>query len=145
MNEQGGESEKAFKKPSGHARRKAAREALDARLASETGGSEVFKEIGPAPVDDPTMAMEWVRRVQLRALEQVACSEHLPERERWRLIESLSKALGMTHSRSAVEERMRRIEEQRKEKGRASSVRIEPAANVAKPPTARGANEDHGE
>lgn len=124
------------KRPSGAAKRKAAREKKDAELDGEVGGSEDFEVLGDPDLTDPSTALEYVRRAQLIAFGQICRSKTIPTRERWRLIKEYGAVLGMTHNRAELEARTKKLEGLLKAKQAAGAVRFE--RGVKKPPTARG-------
>lgn len=126
----------AAKRLSGAKRRQIARASLDRRLKSELGKPDAYARLGEPPVDDPATGLEYVRRVQLTALAEVARST-LPQLEKWRLIKDMSATIGMTHNRAALEARLKKLEGKLREQRQAGAVRLEPGASVQRPPTAR--------
>lgn len=117
------------RQPSGHAKRQRARDkqlealraaatklgmvvvAKGAVLAPTDDGAAEFAELGRPPLDNPAVAMGWVRKVQLIALRMAVTapsSDAVRERLKW--AKDLSAAIGMTHSKSSMEERLLDLE-----------------------------------
>lgn len=121
-------------KPSGAQNRKRRAAELDAALASETGGHAPFAALGPAPLGDADTALAWAREHVLVALEQVGQSPTLPEQLRWRWIRDLVSALGVSHNRGRLEQRIKRMEDERKERRRGGAVKIEHRCDGSRSP-----------
>lgn len=129
-------AKKPLSRTSGAAKRRAAKDALGIRLASEVADPAAYTVLGKPPVDDPATGLKYVRQVQLVALGEIA-GARLGQLEKWRLIKDMSATIGMTHNRAALEERLKRLELSLKEQRRSGAVRIAPASEIARPATAR--------
>jgi hypothetical protein len=143
------------KKPSGHENRernKAARilelQAELARLGAkpvapksedepEDDGGDEFSQLGPPPLDNPEIALGWVRRYQLTAMH-VAATKPLSDalEKRLRYVREFGATIGMTAQRSEIEELAERLESSLEGAKQAATIKAVPVA--PRPPTSRG-------
>ena len=109
-------------------------------------GSAEFAALGAPPLDDPDTALTWVRKNQLVALHLATTrplSKELLERIRW--VKELGFTTGSTHSKSATEERLKKVEaELAGVKAARGAVMMERAGQIPRPETARGRGRGRG-
>lgn len=130
------------KKPSGAAYRKMRKKRAAERsegAGEADDGAGVFAALGPPPLDDPETAMSWVRRYQLTALH-VAATKPMTDalRERIKNIKEICATVGMTQSRSDLEEIASRCETLLEGARPRGAVNMQPTTGLTRPPTARG-------
>ena len=129
------------KRLSGFARRKVVKERLERRLTSEVRDPRAYEKLGEPPVDDPATGLEYVRKVQLIALSEIARAK-LGQLEKWRLIKDMGATIGMTHNRAALETRLASLERKLRDKRQlGGAMRVEVGTSVKRPSTARGASD----
>lgn len=132
------------KKPSGAEFRKRRREAKhrieEERVAGMDDGSDEFAALGPPPIDDPDMALAWVRRYQLTAM-YVSATRPLTDslRERLKLVREFGATIGMTQNRVGLEEIAERLESNLSAAVQNTNAAAQPVPPTARPSTARGA------
>lgn len=136
------------KQPSGYQKRKArAEREVQARkddalriegITDAPPGVAELEALGMPDLEDPHSALVYARQVALVCMHQIATDKVLSSRERWRMLKDFIATLGMTHSRSAVEQKLKDVLKQ-KEKRRDPSGGMEPINGISRPPTARSA------
>ena len=108
-------------------------------------GSDEFDQLGPPPLDNPEVALTWVRRYQLTALH-VAATKPLTDslRERLRFVKDFGATIGMTQNRSDLEELAERLEGSLAAIAPTGPVQMRPASANARPETSRGGSRSRG-
>jgi hypothetical protein len=101
-------------------------------------GADAFDVLGDPDLDNPDLALDYVRRAQLIAFGQIIRSRDIAAKDRWRLIREHAAVLGMTHPRAALESRLKRLESNGPKKRGAAAVKHEAPDAVVRPETARG-------
>lgn len=105
------------KKPSGfenQLRRRAEEERNRREDSKRRSGCEdplaAYKAMG-VPPEDPTQALIWAQRCMLAALYEVINDPYITARDRWKLISDLGSKVGMTHSKTLVQSRLKKAKE----------------------------------
>lgn len=101
-----------------------------------------FEEAGKPDLENPGTDLDYVRRLQLICLRQMATTAFPPiaQQEAWRRIKEMSAVVGMTSNRAQLEAKVRKLEAALAErKTHGSIVKTQTGASIKRPPTARGA------
>ena len=103
-------------KPSGSAFRKLrksreeeARREEQERRALEGEPISSYEGIEPPPLDDATTGLVWARKCMLAALDEVIRDPVITAEKRWRFVSDLGGKIGMTYSKSLMEEKVDRV------------------------------------
>jgi|SRR5215831_15930199 len=130
------------KQPSGAQNRKRARERANAAAKpGQRDWSKEFADLGEPDLEDPSSALVYARRVNLLCIRMVATSPFLTlaDQARLRMLKDFIATLGMTHSRSTIEGRVKSVEAKLAgARKRTGAIKLEPANAIARPETARG-------
>lgn len=99
-----------------------------------------FKEAGTPDLENAGTDLDYVRKLQLIALRQMATTPFptLKQENLWRRIREMSAVVGMTSNRSQLESRTKKLEKQLANTQQGGGVRIEAGARVKRSPNARG-------
>ncbi len=136
--------EKDLSETSGAARKRRKRELAKLDAPGEDTGKWAleFKRAGKPDLENPETGLLYTRKLQLIAAMQMATTPFpsAAQRECWKRIDAMSKAIGMTHSRSALENTIAKLRKQLDDRLAAGGTVVEEAgSDVPKPLTARGA------
>ncbi len=135
----------AKKQPSGAAGRKKKHDKnREEQIQSdaEDGGkwAEAFKAAGSPDLNNPDTDLDYVRKLQLIATEQMVTTPFPTYRQEqcWRRLKEMSAVVGMTSNRAALESKVRRLEAELRSTRAQGAVVIKPGAEVKRSPRARG-------
>lgn len=144
------EAPAAKKELSGAQKRKRRREREEARAEAlgtirAKGDDHIwakdFKKAGEPDLDNPATDLDYVRKLQLICLRQMATSPapSLEQQNLWRRIREMSAVVGMTSKRSELEAQVKRLKKIVAEyESRGSAVTEVSGKTIQRPPTARG-------
>ncbi len=123
-------------------RKKQAQKKLDALAGPDDGRwANDFKKLGPPDYANPETGLLWVRKAQLLVAYQMVTTPFPSpaQRDCWKRFDNMSKAIGMTHSRSALENTVAKVRKQLSDRQNAGGTIVEEnGSDVPKPATARG-------
>jgi hypothetical protein len=105
----------------------------------EADRTQLTEVLGPPPTDDPTKALIYAQNVLVLTLKDIAEDPTIEPERRWRLLADLAAKVGMTHSRSVIQNEINVVKKSLgTPSGAAPSARgAQPLAGVSKPLTAR--------
>lgn len=139
---------KTGKEVTGAQKQKKKKRAMAVRVASAGGDmpkddgkwAREFEEAGKPDLENPGTDLDYVRRLQLICLRQMATTAFPPiaQQDAWRRIREMSATVGMTSNRSQLEAKVKKLEAALKARMQAGAVRIEPGDARLKSPNARG-------
>jgi hypothetical protein len=92
--------------------------------------------LGPPPKDDPIKALVYAQNVLVLSMQDIAQAPSIDPERRWRLLGDLAAKVGMTHSRSVLQNELDTVK-QRVLGSRQQATGPEPLAGVDRPSTAR--------
>lgn len=104
------------KKASGHENRLRKRAELEQARQNETErrkeSGEVFLRdtLKPPPVGNSAAAVSYAADCALVALSEVQADKQLTAEQRWNWVDKLTKTIGMTYNKNAIQERLRKLE-----------------------------------
>lgn len=118
--------------------KKAEREALE---GENPAWAEEFRQAGKPDLENPDTDLDYVRRLQLVALRQMATTPFptAAQTQCWQRIKDMSATVGMTSNRAALEAKVKRLEGQLKSRREAGgAAKVVKGSEVQRPETARG-------
>jgi hypothetical protein len=92
--------------------------------------------LGPPPKDDPTKALIYAQNVLVLSMQDIAQDPSIDPERRWRLLGDLAAKVGMTHSRTVLQNELDTVK-QRVLGPNEQATGPQTLADVARPPTAR--------
>jgi hypothetical protein len=112
-----------------------------ARLGGAFAKGEVdrgrfVETLGPPPTDDPMRALIYAQNVLVLSMQDIAQDPSIDPERRWRLLGDLAAKVGMTHSRTLMQNELDTVK-QRVLGPREGAATSQPLASVPKPATAR--------
>ena len=69
----------------------------------ESDRAHLTEVLGPPPTDDPTKALVYAQNVLILTMKDIADDPSIEPERRWRLLADLAAKVGMTHSRSVLQ------------------------------------------
>jgi hypothetical protein len=69
----------------------------------EQDRTHLTEVLGPPPTDDPTKALIYAQNVLILTMKDIADDPSIEPERRWRLLADLAAKVGMTHSRSVLQ------------------------------------------
>lgn len=125
------------------------RELLDEAAREEADDADVswaedFKQAGEPDLENAGTDLDYVRKLQLICLKQVATTPNPTKAQTacWARIKEMAAVVGMTSNRAQLETKCKKLEKAlsaRTANAHAGIARLEPGAKVKRPSTARGA------
>jgi hypothetical protein len=103
----------------------------------ESDRKRLAELLGPPPTDDPTKALVYAQNVLILTIQDIAQDPTIEPERRWRLLADLAAKVGMTHSRSVLQNEINVVKKKLlppAEKARGTRS----LEGVTRPPTARG-------
>lgn len=104
----------------------------------ESDRAQLTEMLGPPPTDDPTKALIYAQNVLVLTMKDIAEDPTIEPERRWRLLADLAAKVGMTHSRSVLQNEInlvkRRLGTPAVQTARGAQVLVD----VPKTPNARG-------
>jgi hypothetical protein len=121
------------------------REQADAKKSGEVQKViDEFAQLGDDPVD-LLESLDWMRRLQQRALKLYLRDPDTTLREKFRAVKEMGDSIGKTENRRALESEVRTLREQvGAMMERVAGAKLEPSSAIVKPATARGARGRRG-
>lgn len=112
----------------------------DAPKRDDGAWAKEFEDAGKPDLENPGTDLDYVRRLQLICLRQMATVAFPPiaQQEAWRRIKDMSATVGMTSNRAQLEAKVKKLEAALKARTQIGAVHMEPSTNVEKPANARG-------
>ena len=110
--------------------------------ADDCSWANEFREAGQPDLENPGTDLDYVRKLQLISLRQMATTAKPSKLQQdcWRRIREMSAVVGMTSNRAQLEAKVRKLEKLLSERQAAGSAVVEVAGSrIKRPPTARGA------
>lgn len=101
-----------------------------------------FRAAGKPDLENPGTDLDYVRKLQLIALHQMATTPFpsAAQRNCWQRIREMSAVVGMTSNRAQLEAQVRRLEKALAERRQSGAiVKVQKGSVVKRPSTARGA------
>jgi hypothetical protein len=102
----------------------------------ETDRGHLNEVLGPPPKDDPTKALIYAQNVLVLTMQDIAQDPTIEPERRWRLLADLAAKVGMTHSRSVLQNELNTVK-QRLLGPKAQSSGPQSLVGISRPSTAR--------
>jgi hypothetical protein len=109
--------------------------------ADDDGWAQEFREAGNPDLENPDTDLDYVRKLQLIVLRQMASTAHPPkaQQDAWRRIREMSAVVGMTSNRAKLEADVRALKKMLSSyQARGGAINVEEGSKVLRPHTARG-------
>ena len=106
----------------------------------ESDRARLTEVLGPPPTDDPTKALIYAQNVLILTMRDIADDPSIEPERRWRLLADLAAKVGMTHSRSVLQNEINLVKRRLGTSSVQSARTTKTLADVPKTPNARGTN-----
>jgi hypothetical protein len=103
---------------------------------SQNDRGRFVETLGPPPTDDPMRALIYAQNVLVLSMQDIAQDPSIDPERRWRLLGDLAAKVGMTHSRTLMQNELDTVKE-RVLGAREAATTPRPLASVPRPSTAR--------